>query len=317
MKWVKLGRIFDPTKFKLPNNCFEFAQSPQTLLFDDFIRIYFSTRQRDKNDKYLSHIAFVDFDKNFKNIINISTNTVIELGKLGCYDEHGIFPFNILKDKDKISGYIGGWSRRVSVSIETSIGLALSDDMGLTFRRIGDGPVLTSSLNEPFLVGDPFVAIFDNIFHMWYIYGNKWLKKAKNDTPERVYKIGHATSENGISWAKTNKQIIIDKLNSDECQALPSVIKYFNTFHMVFCYRHATDFRKKKQRGYRIGYAYSEDLSCWIRDDNNVGIDVSQDGWDSEMLCYPHIFQSDGNVFMLYNGNEFGRYGFGIAVLDN
>ena len=52
MKWKKLGKIFDPTQHKLANNCVEFAQSPQTLVFDDFVRIYFSTRETDpKNGK--------------------------------------------------------------------------------------------------------------------------------------------------------------------------------------------------------------------------------------------------------------------------
>jgi hypothetical protein len=316
MKWVKIGKIFDPREHKLPNNCIEFAQSPQALVFENFVRIYFSTRQRDKHGKFLSHIAFVDFDKTIQNIINISSETVIKLGKLGCYDEHGIFPFNVLQDEDKIYGYIGGWTRRVAVSVETSIGLAYSHDHGLTFHRVGDGPVLTSSLYEPLLVGDPFVAKFDNLFHMWYIYGTKWVREKASGTPERVYKIGYAISDDGIIWNKKNKQIITDALNPEECQALPSVIKYAGTYHMVFCFREATDFRRNKNRGYRLGYAFSEDLGSWIRDDSQVGIDFSEDGWDSEMLCYPHIFHCDDKVYLLYNGNEFGRYGFGLAILE-
>ena len=82
---------------RLSNNCVEFAQSPQALVFDDYVRIYFSTREKDKTGKYLSHISFIDIDKKFKNIINVSSDTVIELGNLGCYDEHGIFPLNILR----------------------------------------------------------------------------------------------------------------------------------------------------------------------------------------------------------------------------
>ena len=97
MKWKKLGRIFNPVEHELPNNCNEFAQSPQALGFDDFVRIYFSTRAKDKTGKFLSHIAYVDFDKQFKEILNISKKTVIELGELGCYDEHGIFPLNIVR----------------------------------------------------------------------------------------------------------------------------------------------------------------------------------------------------------------------------
>lgn len=255
-------------------------------------------------------------DKSMKKIINISKNEIISLGNLGCYDEHGIFPFNVLRDKDLVLGYIGGWSRRVSVSVETSIGLAISKDDGITFKRIGDGPVLTSSLDEPFLVGDPFVKKIGSLYYMWYIYGVDW-KSYKNDVGnQRIYKIGYAVSKNGIDWKKGGKQIIEDKINSDECQALPTVFFYKDKYHMYFCYRNASDFRNNKKNSYKIGYAYSSDLKEWIRNDELSGIDLGSDGWDSEMQCYPHIFDCDGNFFMLYNGNNFGKYGFGLAELE-
>ena len=317
MKWKKLGKIFDPTEHTLSNDCVEFAQSPQTLVFDDFVRIYFSTRKKDKNGKYLSYVSFIDVNKSFNKIINISKTTVIELGGLGCFDEHGIFPMHIFKDSDKILAYTCGWYRKVSVSVETSIGLAISHDRGNTFKKIGNGPILTSSLNEPFLVGDAFVRKYENIYHMWYIYGKHWLNLPEDNTPARVYKIGHATSEDGIAWIKEGKQIIADKLNSQECQALPAVIRFDNKYHMFFCYRQGTGFRKNKDRSYRIGYAFSEDLKNWTRDDDSTGIDVSENDWDSDMLCYPHVFSCDGNIYLLYNGNEFGRLGFGLAILEN
>ncbi|MFH1612617.1 MAG: hypothetical protein ABIB46_02615 [bacterium] len=318
MKWLKIGKIFDPTEFNLSNNCFQYAQSPQALVFDNFVRIYFSTREKDvKNDKYLSHISFVDMTKNFKEIIKVSKNIVIELGKLGCFDEHGIFPMNVFRCRDKIYGYTCGWNRRVSVAVDTSIGFAISQDDGITFQKIGDGPILTSSLHEPCLVGDPFVNIFENTFHMWYIFGIHWKKFSKEDAPDRVYKIGHATSKDGIVWEKEDgKQIITNKLNIDESQALPTVIKFDSKYHMFFCYRQSFDFRENKSRGYRIGYAFSDDLKTWIRDDKNVGIDVSEGEWDSDMQCYPHVFECDSKIYLLYNGNEFGKYGFGIAVLE-
>jgi predicted GH43/DUF377 family glycosyl hydrolase len=317
MRWKKLGKIFDPTKHKLANNCSEFAQSPQALIFGNFVRIYFSTRKKDETGKYLSYISFIDIKKDFKTIIYISKVTVIPLGELGCFDEHGVFPMNVLRDGKKILAYTGGWSRRVSVSVETSIGLAMSYNNGLTFQKVGDGPILTSSLNEPFLVGDPFVQKFNNTYHMWYIYGTKWVKYPNEVAPDRVYKIGHAVSKDSVSWIKGNRQLISDKLDSDECQALPTVINFKNKYHMFFCYRKADDFRKNKNRGYRIGYASSKDLVNWTRDDKDVGIDVSEEGWDSDMLCYPHVFNYYDKIYMLYNGNEFGRFGFGLAVLED
>lgn len=317
MKWHKLGKIFDPRDFELVANCNEFAQSPQALVFDSFVRIYFSTREKDiLTGKYLSHVFFADFDKNFKCILNVSSRATIGLGKRGCFDEHGIFPLNPLWHDGRVLAYTCGWSRRVSVSVETAIGLAESNDKGATFERLGDGPVLCSSPNEPHLVGDPFVRVYKGVFHMWYIFGTAWKEFIPGHPPDRVYKIGHATSTDGIRWKKEEgRQIIADKLSQDECQALPTVIDISGRYHMFFCYREAYDFRSNKERAYRIGHASSTDLDNWVRDDGELGIGLSDSGWDSEMMCYPNVFECDKRIYMLYNGNEFGRYGFGLAIL--
>lgn len=317
MKWKKLGKIFDPTEHRLPNNCESFAQSPQTLVFDDFVRIYFTTREKEKSGKYLGHIAYVDMDKNFTEVKSVSDKTVIPLGGLGSFDEHGIFPMNVIRKGDEIYGYTSGLSRRVSVPLETSIGLAISRDNGLTYEKYGSGPVMSSSLHEPFLVCDAFVANFEGKYHMWYIYGLKWIKNAENDgAPSRVYKIAHAVSKDGISWEREGRLLINDKIGDDECQALPTVVKIGDRYHMYFCYRQAIGFRKEKDKGYRLGYAYSDDLVNWVRDDEHAGIDVTEGDWDSDMMCYPHIFHCDDKVYLMYNGNEFGRTGFGLAVLE-
>ncbi len=316
MKWKKLGKIFDPRDHKLPNNCVDFAQSPQTLLLEDRVRVYFSTRERDNVGKYLSHVAFADYERDMSRLIGVSTQPVLALGELGSFDEHGIFPFNVLRDGDRVLAYTTGWNRKVSVSADASIGLAISDDNGQNFIRHGSGPVLTASLNEPFLVADAFVTKYGHIYHMWYIFGTQWIKFTDTEPPDRVYKIAHATSSDGVNWNRNGLQIISDRLNADECQALPTVICLDGKYHMYFCCRQAHGFRQDSSRAYRLGYAYSTDLEHWIRDDSIAGIDISAEGWDSQMQCYPHIFECDGKTYLLYNGNEFGRNGFGLAELE-
>ena len=318
MKWSKKGIIFNPADHHLIHGCNIFAQSPQTLVFDNFVRIYFSTRKLDADGKnYLSYISYADFDEHFK-VIGVANHEPIGLGALGEFDEHGIFPINIFQHEDKVWAYTCGWSRRVSVPVETSTGLAMSFDNGQTFQKYSPGPVLTSSLKEPFLVGDSFVRFYDDRFHMWYIYGKKWIEATDVEPVARVYKIAHAVSEDGINWVKEEGvQIIPDILDEDECQALPTVIKIDTRYHMFFCYRYATNFRKDITRGYRLGYAWSDDGKKWVRDDQRSGIDLSSEGWDSEMMCYPHLFQFNGKYYLLYNGNEFGKHGFGVAELDN
>jgi hypothetical protein len=316
MKWKKLGQIFDFAQSDFNNDFIGFAQSPQALVFDDFVRIYFSTRKQSENGKYLSIVQFVDMDKSFNFVKNISRHTVIELGKLGTFDEHGIFPITVFRHNDLVYGYTNGWSRRISVSVDTGIGMALSYDDGYTFKKIGDGPVLTASQHEPYLVCDPFVRVYDNVFHMWYIYGTGWKVFKEGADPDRTYVIVHATSIDGINWSKEGVPIIT-QIHSDECQALPTVIKIENRYHMYFCHRHSFDFRTNSQNAYRLGYAYSDDLVNWTRDDKNCGISTTEEGWDSDMMCYPHIFECDSKIYLLYNGNEFGKFGFGLAVMNN
>lgn len=317
MKWIKHGKIFDPTQHNLLGKCVGFSQSPQTLVFDDFVRIYFATRSVDKNKKFLSHIAFVDMSKDFKKIIRISDDVVIPLGELGAFDEHGIFPINVLRHGEKIIAYTTGWNRRVSVSVDTAIGLAVSYDNGLTFQKQSIGPVLAASIHEPCLVGDGFVKVINGTFHMWYIFGTGWKKYTPESEPDRTYKIGHAVSSDGVDWVKEEaKQIIPDRLGVDESQALPTVIEINGRYHMFFCYRESFDFRRSTGRGYQVGHAFSDNLLDWVRDDANPILEGKRGDWDGEMQCYPHVFSCNEKIYLLYNGNEFGRYGFGLAELE-
>ncbi len=314
---TKLGKIFDPAEHDLPQGCKAFAQSPQALEFDDFVRVYFSTRSVDPDGKaFRSHIAFAEMCKDFSAVLRVCEKPVLPLGDLGAFDEHGIFPMNVIRHEDQVWGYTCGWNRRASVSVDTAIGLVVSDDQGETFARLGSGPILGPSLHEPFLVGDAFVIKAGGTFHMWYMFGQRWKRETDTVAPDRIYKVGHATSLDGVNWTKEDGvQILPDRLGPDECQALPSVIEFGGKYHMVFCYREVHGFRDDPAKGYRIGYATSPDLVTWSRDDPALGFHAEPDDWDGMMQCYPHLTVVSGRPYLLYNGNAFGRYGFGAAEL--
>jgi hypothetical protein len=66
---------------------------------------------------------------------------------------------------------------------------------------------------------------------------------------------------------------------------------------------------------YRIGHCVSIDGLVW--DYKEKDIDIGKNGeWDSEMLCYPFVFSHKNKIYMLYNGNSYGKHGFGIAILE-
>jgi len=313
--WEKLGRVFDPTTVQAVAWLKEFAQAPATLVFEDFVRVYFSCRpKRDVNGKYVSYTAYVDLDRgNLFNIVRLASQPILPLGAVGTFDQFGTYPTSVLRHDDRIWAYYGGWTRCASVPFDVAIGLAHSRDDGVTFDRAGPGPVLAASLDEPFILSGPKVRRFDGGWYLFYIAGKQWL--ATGSTPEPVYRIRLATSEDGIHWTKLGRDLIPPRLEEHECQASPDVFFANGRYHMFYCYRYSLGFRSR-ERGYRIGYASSTNLLDWTRDDARAGIDVSNEGWDAEMISYPHLFALDGDVFMLYLGDQVGRDGFGLARLE-
>ena len=290
----------------------EYSKSPQAVVFDDYVRIYFSYCVPD-GQKYISRVGFVEYDKMFKHILRVS-GEVIKEGVPGAFDEHGIFPFSPFRDGKQLKAVTSGWTRRQSVSADAALGLVVSNDDGVTFDRLGDGPVMAASLHEPYLVADGFVIKIPQYgYLMYYIYGTEWAEYNGSDKPERTYKIAVAQSDNLLDWNRNGKQIIEDKFEG-EAQALPSVVEYNGVWHMFFCYRHSVDFRNNHGHAYRIGYAHSKDLWNWERDDSVIQIPFEE--WSSEMQCYPNVFLMDGVLYLLYNGNQFGKSGFGLIKIE-
>ena len=313
--WRKLGKVFTPQDVPDRPWMSEFAQAPATLVFDEFVRVYFSCRPpADGHGRYVSYAAYVDLDRaDLLRVLRVAEQPIMSLGGLGAFDEFGTYPVSVIRDGAAIRAYYGGWTRCESVPFDVAIGCAESGDDGESFARMGTGPVLGASLDEPFVISGPKVRRFDGRWFLWYIAGRTW--KSVGDRFEPVYRIRMATSDDGIVWSRAGRDLIETRIEDDEAQASPDVLRAGGRYHMFFCYRHSTDFRGKA-RGYRIGYASSTDLITWERDDDRAGIDVSESGWDAEMISYPHVFELDGTTYMAYLGDGVGRYGFGLAVLD-
>lgn len=315
--WKKLGRIYNPYDVQnKPLWMHEFAQCTSAIVFDDFVRVYFSCRPpKDDKGQVTSNTTFLDLDrKNLTKIVRMADTPLLELGELGTFDEFGIYPTSVIKLGDTFYFYYAGWTRPSSVFADLSIGMAVSQD-GENFERVGKGPILTKSLHEPFQLSGPKVRLLNGEIFMFYLAGEKWVLTKEGRT-ETFYKIRMARYDDAFgNWQKYGHDII-DGVLENECQAGPDVFEYNGKYHMYFSYRFGLDFRGNN-RGYRIGYAHSDNRLDWTRDDSNAGIGLSDTGWDSQDMHYPHVFECDGKHYMLYNGNEFGRFGFGLAVLED
>ena len=317
MQWEKMGQVFDPRNSGMRWMA-EFAQAPATLVLNDAVRVYFSCRAKPEADgQYISRLGYVELDRtDLTSIIGMSKIPVMELGGLGEFDEFGTYIMSVTTLPGFYGGpisYYAGFSRRTSTRFDTAIGMAHSEDGGETFQKLGKGPVIGASITEPYVLSGPKVRKFGNRYYMFYIAGSKWTMMDGRTEP--VYKIRLATSTGGLIWTCYGRNLIEDALGEDEAQSGPDVhLGADGIYHMFFCFR-PVGHHPGRDGGLRIGYAYSDDLLHWTRDDARAGITVSDDpaAWDYGMVRYPHVFWLDGREYMLYNGNEFGRWGFGLA----
>lgn len=313
--WENRGLVFDAADQGEWSTTWSFAQSPQALEVSGEGRMYFTSRRRDESGQWTSQPFFVPWIHSL-DLTSLDfgrpVGPLLELGSPGAFDEHGIFPFSPVILNGQVFAYTTGWQRRVSVPVETAIGLAVSDS-GMAFQRYGVGPVLTRSLNEPFLVCDGYVRQFRGKLLMWYSFGTQWLAPDSETEPQRVYKIGVAESDDGVAWEPCQGiQALPDRRGPHECQALPSVVEYRNRLIMAYCFRDALGFRSSRLASYRIGFAESHDGRNWslLTGDDWV---VPRDAFDEGMQAYPGLFSTADSLLLFYNGNAFGREGFGYA----
>lgn len=310
--WIKKGKMFDPTsRYAWMSS---HAQVPTILIRDTTYRVFFTTRGKpDISGQFTSRIGYADFDKNdLRDPVAISKEPIVGLGKPGTFDEFGMMPGNIVVEENRLLMYYTGWTRSVTVPFMTSIGVLESVDQGESWHRLDHGPVLGRTLYEPYLENGPFVMKCDNHYHMWYASCNDWVNY--HGKYEAIYVTKYAHSVDGLHWVRDGKDCLPSKFEN-ECNGRPSVLEADGVYHMWFCYRHGLDFRQK-EGGYRMGYAYSHDLLKWHRDDELAGISLSEEGWDSDMQAYPHVFKEANKLIMLYNGNYFGTSGFGYAQIN-
>jgi hypothetical protein len=298
--WIKKGLIFNK----------HHSQVPVVDVYDNFYRIYYSTRVDGKSTP-----MFVDVDiNNPSNIINESTNPILTLGRPGTFDWAGVMPTDIVTFDNKKYLYYIGWSLRQDVPYHNNLGLAISEDCGQTWKKFSEGPVFHASHKEPGYIGTVEILIENGVWRMWYLSCLNWIEH--DSIMEPTYDIKYAESSDGINWNPMGITCI--PLHGDEggissCR----IIKKENKYIMWYSIRDKINYRNDTKHSYRIKYAESHDGIAWTKN-TKIDLDISKNFiWDSEMVCYPFIIQKNNKLIMFYNGNGFGKTGIGYAINES
>lgn len=303
LTWRKLGQLFVVGGESRHPKLLSHAANPLPVhLHNDVFRIFFSGRDSDNR----SSVGAVDIDIVQRIVVQEHNLPFLEHGPKGSFYADGVSIGNCYIVDGVHYMLFMGWQSPKDRHWRGDVGrIIVNADMTLTLESVT--PFMGTNEMDPISLSYPWVlADGDGGFVMWYGSTRTW----DSGNGEMVHVINSAHSSNGNDWHRDGLSVPF-KVGTAQAFSRPTVAKHpMGGLEMWFSYRSGTG------DTYRIGYATKVEGEQWRLALGNSGIDVSSDGWDSEMIEYPFVFDHKGNRYMLYNGNGYGKTGFGLAVLE-
>lgn len=302
MKWLKHGVVWKPSGMQWWSRTHATCPTP-IWLDDQTLRVY--VQCRDENN--VGRIGFVDLDPTDpRKVIRESSGPVFNIGAPGSFDDNGVFQTSIIRVPDgRIYMYYVGFEICHRIRYRLLTGLAISTDNGETFHRAQSTPILERSPDEQFFRCGPWVECVGGLFRMWYVAGSGWETIEGKQVP--VYDIRYMESDDGLQWPSKGYVVMPVALENEHGFGRPVIRNRPDGYQMFY------SIRKRNPARYRLGYAQSHDGLTWQRLDADVGLDVTEGAWDGEAISYGIDIDAGGKTWLLYNGNDFGGTGFGIA----
>lgn len=305
MKWQKRGIVWAPAGDRPWARSHAVGPTPFRLS-DDVIRVFVTCL----DEQGRGRPGYVDVDAaDPTRVIRASEHPLLDIGARGDFDDNGLMVMSVVEaEPGVLFMYYAGFELCTHIRYRIFTGLAISRDGGETFTRRGRTPVLDRSDGECHFRCGPFVLRDGGKFRMWYVGGSEWTDIDGKEMP--VYDLRYAESGDGIEWPSTGTCVMPITGSDEHGFGRPWVVKSADDSYSLFY-----SIRRRSFGAYRLGYATSDDGLDWRRRDDEVGLDVSAAGFDSQAIMYSAVVNVGDRRYCFYNGNDFGRAGFAVAEL--
>jgi hypothetical protein len=303
-RWRRLGRVIGPQDLRGGWSA-SHASCPIAMpLGDNEVRVFFSSRDA----RNRSHLGSVDLALRDDVVERASSvrGPLLSPGPRGAFDADGVSVGSLVREEDRLLAFYVGWSVGVSAPFANFIGMAVGNLEGTRFDKPFLAPIVGRSEVNPFSLGYPWVLKVGGRWRMWFGSHLAWGPKGV----EMTHVIKTADSEDGITWLPSPR-IAVDLYGARDPAEFaitrPVVRPGPDGYAMWYGRRYAE---------YRLGYATSDDGDTWIRRDEDLVLLGSPGDWEASEATYPYVFDHGVRRYLLYNGDGYGRTGFGLAILE-
>jgi predicted GH43/DUF377 family glycosyl hydrolase len=305
MQWKKLGLVWGPDGKKPWDQTHGMLPVPFKL-DEEKIRVFLTCL----DEKGRGRPGYVDLDaKNPTRVLRVSSQPLLDIGLPGAFDDNGLVVTGVIQSEPgTLFLYYAGFEVCTHIRYRIFTGLAISRDGGETFDRYSRAPILDRSDQELHFRCGPFVMRDEGLFKLWYVAGSEWTQIGDKSMP--VYDLRYQESKDGIHWASQGRLAMAITGEDEHGFGRPWVVKRGTQDYQLFY-----SIRRRSLAAYRLGYAESKDGVHWVRKDQEMGLDVSPGGFDSDAIMYSAVVTAGRKTYCFYNGNDFGKDGFGVAEL--
>jgi hypothetical protein len=302
-RWLKLGVLYSPAGDERHPKLLSHAANPLPVHMEgDVYRVFFSGRDASNR----SSVGAVDIDIVRREVVQEHHEPFFEHGPAGSYYSAGVSIGNCYEVDGVRFMLFMGWQAPPGGHWRGDIGRLIVKP-GLTLELESEIPFMPPNPLDPVSLSYPWVTAMGGGYNMWYGSTKTW--DAGNG--EMLHVINGARSADGNLWSRDGLAVPYE-IGRAQAFSRPTVARDADgNLEMWFSYRSGSG------QKYRIGYATNKCHGDWELALEDSGIEVSSEGWDSEMIEYPFVFDHRALRYMLYNGNGYGRSGFGLAVLQD
>ena len=297
--WRRAGRILEAPGGPLARS---HAMLPTPLVLSDRIRVFFASCDDDMRGR----IFFADLALEPPHaVLGLSDAPVLDIGEPQDFDCDGVNPSQALIVDGRLLLLYIGWRRGPSAAPYTLFaGLAQSDDEGLTFRK-RRGPLLPATAAEPCFRTAPFVWPSAEGWRMLYIGGGAFFS-APDGRRLPLYGLREATSTDVASWPDEGRAVLApDQASGEIGFGRPVLWQGAAGGPVVMLSVRTTD-------GYRLVQGAADEILAGGRRFSEV-LEGEPDAWEAQMTCFGAPCVVGDRELLLYNGDGFGRTGFGLA----
>jgi hypothetical protein len=299
--WTKFGLTYDASAHN-PTWGLTHALVPTPLVIDpNHVAIYSSFIDHE----FRGRIGRVDIrvDNGHPEVLDVSRNPILDLGIAGSFSQYGVGMGAFWPNQVNCDLYFVAFDRPAGFKFKAFTGKARFNSTNQRYEHVSDKPEFGPEMGGQTIVGVHDIFEHQGLMHVLVSIGSGFERINGKNFPQ--YQV-HLASGTDLEHLEISDKPIIEAKSPTYRIGRPRITKTTEGFEVLVT-------AGKLDGSYLPEVYYSRDLVDWTRGSVESFVSKQVIDFDDKHQCYLSRFTLNGEEWIVYNGNNMGISGFGLA----